>query len=163
MKKLILCLFFLLSVSGVYAQFEQNKWFVNPSVTGLDLSYNKHNKVHFGFEANGGAFVLDNIALLLTLGGDYGKNQTDITTLGVGGRYYFDAVGVYLGAGLKYKHYSFTRGGKDNDFGCGLEAGYAFFITRTVTIEPGVYYDLSFSYPKDYSRVGLKVGFGIYF
>ena len=44
----------------------------------------------------------------------------------------------------------------------GVEVGYAFFISRTVTIEPAIYYDQSFKDHSKYSTVGLKVGFGIY-
>ena len=43
----------------------------------------------------------------------------------------------------------------------GAEVGYAFYINRSVTIEPAVYYDHSFK-NSDYSTVGLKVGIGIY-
>ena len=163
MKKLVLSTMLLLCISLVAnAQFERNKWFVNPSVTGLGLSYSGSEKIHLGFEANGGAFLADNTALLLTLGGDYGKNMTKVTTLGVGGRYYLDKIGLFFGLGLKYKHFAF-EGWKDNDFGAGAEIGYAFFVSRTVTIEPAVYYDQSFTNHKDYSKVGFKVGFGFYF
>ena len=44
----------------------------------------------------------------------------------------------------------------------GLEMGYAFFINRSVTIEPAIYYDQSFKNHSDYSKIGFKVGVGIY-
>ena len=43
----------------------------------------------------------------------------------------------------------------------GVEVGYAFFINRSVTIEPAIYYDQSFK-THNYSNIGLKVGLGIY-
>ena len=43
----------------------------------------------------------------------------------------------------------------------GAEVGYAFFINRSVTIEPTLYYDHSFK-DSNYSTVGLKLGLGIY-
>ena len=43
----------------------------------------------------------------------------------------------------------------------GLEAGYAYFLSRTVTIEPAVYYKWRFN-DGDMSRFGVKVGFGFY-
>ena len=49
-----------------------------------------------------------------------------------------------------------------NDVRPGVEVGYAFFLSRTVTIEPAIYYVQSFKKHSDYSSVGLKVGFGIY-
>ncbi|BDW79469.1 hypothetical protein BFINE_52640 [Bacteroides finegoldii DSM 17565] len=46
--------------------------------------------------------------------------------------------------------------------GVGIEAGYAYFLSRTVTIEPAVYYKWRFD-DSDNSRFGIKVGFGFYF
>ena len=44
----------------------------------------------------------------------------------------------------------------------GLELGYAFFVSRTVTIEPSVYYNQSFKSHTNYSTVGFRIGVGIY-
>lgn len=162
MKKLALIICLLVASMAAQAQFEKGKWVVNPSMTGLDFSYSKGEKANFGFQAQGGAFLVDNVALMLTGGIDWHKHGKDIYSLGVGGRYYFDRCGVYLGAGLKMNRYSWEDDHHDTDFALGLEAGYAFFVSKTVTIEPGVYYDLSFK-DSDFSRFGLKVGFGFYF
>ena len=43
------------------------------------------------------------------------------------------------------------------------KVGYAFFLGRNVTIEPSVYYDLSFSDTSEFSKLGFKIGFGVYF
>ena len=40
MKRLALLICLLVATMAVQAQFEKGKWFVNPSVTGLNLSYN---------------------------------------------------------------------------------------------------------------------------
>lgn len=40
MKKLMFIFSLLLVTVVAQAQFEKGKWFVNPSVTGLNLSYN---------------------------------------------------------------------------------------------------------------------------
>ena len=45
--------------------------------------------------------------------------------------------------------------------GLGIEAGYAYFLSRTVTIEPAVYYKWRFN-DGDMSRFGVKIGFGFY-
>lgn len=163
MRKFIVSMLLLVCATGAFAQFEKNKWFVNPSLTGLDWSYNKDRKMHFGFEAKGGAFVVDNFALLLHIGGDYGKHQDDVTTLGVGGRYYLDNIGLYFGLGLGYNYYDARIGKSYGDFGADFELGYAFFLNRSITIEPGFYYNQSFNHHRDHSRFGLKVGFGVYF
>ena len=64
---------------------------------------------------------------------------------------------AFLGAGVKLLHANHSY----NDLMPGAEVGYAFFINRSVTIEPALYYDQSFK-KSDYSTVGLKVGLGIY-
>jgi len=81
--------------------------------------------------------------------------------LGAGARYYFDQVGIFVGALAKYAHmkaYDTTV----NDFQPEIHAGYAFFLGRHVTIEPEAYYKHSFK-DSDYSGFGLRVGVGIYF
>lgn len=163
MKKVLVSMLLLVCTTfGAHAQFEKNKWFVDTSVTGLGLSYSKQEKTHFGFEANGGAFMADNLALLLSFGGDYGKRITDMTQVGVGGRYYFDKVGIFFGLRFKYKHFG-DGVVKNNDLAASFDLGYAFFLSRTVTIEPAIYYDQSLLHHRDYSKVGFKIGFGFYF
>lgn len=162
MKKIVASILFLLCTLGVNAQFEKNKWFIDTSVTGLGLSYSGQEKTHFGFEASGGAFMADNLALLLSVGGDYGKRITDMTQVGLGGRFYFDKIGLYFGLGFKYKHFG-DHVLKENDLAASFDLGYAFFLSRTVTIEPAIYYDQSLVHHKDYSKLGFKIGFGFYF
>ena len=65
--------------------------------------------------------------------------------------------GIYLGAGANYKHSECY-----DDFLPNVNVGYAFFISRTVTIEPELYYNMSTKSFKDYSGFGLRIGFGIY-
>ena len=76
----------------------------------------------------------------------------------IGGRYYIIQNGLYLGAGVKLVHANTNY----NDFMPGIEVGYAFFISHTATIEPAIYYDQSFKNHSDYSRIGFRIGFGIY-
>ncbi len=159
MKRFLLALCLLVGATVAQAQFEKGKWFVNPSITGLNLSYNTDtDKANFGLEANGGAFVADNFALLLNVGANWVGGGDDTYKVGVGGRYYFDTVGVYLGANVNLKHWNLVEANRTR-FGFGAEAGYAFFLSKTVTIEPAIYWDIN----KDRSELGLKVGFGFYF
>lgn len=104
------------------------------------------------------------MVLLVEVGAKWNEGdwQKDVYTLGAGGRYYFDKVGVFLGANVNLKHYSYDSEGvrhKPTRVGFGAEAGYAFFLSRTVTIEPAVYWDVN----KDRSDIGLRLGFGFYF
>ena len=118
------------------------------------------------------------------------KNTTNNFMVGVGARYYIIQNGLYLGVNAKYVHanqkleqtvadvrtvtdpntglpylepYTTTKKVKShyNDIMPGLEVGYAFYINRSVTIEPAIYYDQSFKH-SDYSTIGLKVGVGVY-
>ena len=86
-----------------------------------------------------------------------GNKVPDEISAGAGIRYYIEQNGLYLGLNGKFVHADRNY----NDVMPGLEVGYAFFINRSVTIEPAVYYDHSFK-NSDYSTVGLKIGLGIY-
>lgn len=161
MKKLALIVCLLVVTVAAQAQFEKGKWIVNPSITGLELSHDTGaDKTSFGLEAKGGAFLLDNVALLVHAGASWNDRgyNTDIYTLGVGGRYYFSKIGVYLGADVNMDRWH-GGGNDDTKFSYGMEAGYAFFLSRTVTIEPAAFWNIN----GDRSKFGLKVGFGLYF
>ncbi|MDR0938603.1 MAG: outer membrane beta-barrel protein [Mediterranea sp.] len=162
MKKLALLFAMLLLTSvAARAQFEKGTFILNPSVTGLDFSYSKNSKAHFGLGGQVGTFVANGFALLLN--GDVSWSKpVDTYGLGAGARYYFSSTGIYLGAGLDWERYSYDGGMRSSDWGVGLEAGYAFFLSRTVTIEPSVYYKWRFK-DSDNSRFGIKIGFGFYF
>lgn len=88
----------------------------------------------------------------------WNENGADIYSLGVGGRYYFSKVGVFLGANVNVDRYDWGNL-DDTKFSFGMEAGYAFFLSRTVTIEPAAYWNVN----GDRSKFGVKVGFGLYF
>lgn len=56
MKRFALLVCLLVGTVAAHAQFEKGKWFVNPSVTGLNLSYDTGwDNVHLGVEAKGGS------------------------------------------------------------------------------------------------------------
>lgn len=161
MKKFVVLFCLLASVVSAHAQFEKGKWVINPSVTGLGLSYDTGvDKASFGLDVHGGAFVADNLALLIRggLAWNEGGTDTDIYSLGVGGRYYFSQVGIFLGANVNVDRWDWGEV-DETKFSFGMEAGYAFFLSRTVTLEPAVYWNIN----NDRSKFGLKLGFGLYF
>lgn len=87
MKKLALFVCLLVVTVAAQAQFEKGKWILNPSITGLEFSHDTGtDKTSFGLEAKGGAFLLDNIALLVHAGAAWntGGSDLDVYTLGVG-------------------------------------------------------------------------------
>jgi hypothetical protein len=165
MKKIIVAACLLLTSWEANAQFEKNSWVVNPTVTGVEYSHNDANKNHFGFSAQGGAFVIDNAAVLLKLGGDWTKT-VHTYSVGTGGRYNFSNTGIYVGSELFFTRLAYRNDreqqGHRDEYGLTVDWGYAFFLSRTVTVEPAVYYDLSFK-DSDLSKFGLKLGFGFYF
>ena len=102
--------------------------------------------------------IIDNLMGLGVLEYSNISNGSYVNTkLGAGARWYFDKVGIYAGAVAKYYH----EKGFD-DFMPEVQAGYAFFLGRHVTVEPEVYYEHSFK-DSDKSGFGLRIGFGIYF
>ncbi|MBR5804222.1 MAG: DUF481 domain-containing protein [Bacteroidaceae bacterium] len=166
MRKILVSLIMLVVTTMAHAQFEQNKWYFNAAVTDFGLSYSGSEKLRMGAQITAGTFLFDDIALLLNGETIFHKQGERSATFGVGARYYFSQNGIYVGTGVKFRHYEYvSEGVKLNSFSDGLwsfESGYAFFLSRTVTIEPAIYYDLSFK-DSDYSKVGFKLGFSLYF
>lgn len=160
MKKLLFLLAFITASLSSSAQFEQGKFYVGASLSGLDLSYSGSEELNFGVEAKGGYLVADDWMITGLAGFNHSGNDdvADSFTLGVGGRYYIIQNGLYLGLNAKLIHANHNY----NDLMPGFEVGYAFFLSRTVTVEPAVYYDQSFKKHSDYSKIGLRVGIGVY-
>lgn len=161
MKKILFVVGLLILSLSAQAQFEKGNWIVNPSVSGLGFSWNKNAKATFGFGVEGGAFIVDNVALLVEGAAEW-TSPIDAYQIGVGGRYYFEKIGIYLGAGLNATRYDFKHFNNITDFGLKAQVGYAFFVAKNVTIEPALYYNQSFK-DSDYSELGFKIGFGLYF
>lgn len=160
MKKVATLLIALFAVVSGYAQFEQGKHYIGASLTGLDASYSGSEDLNFGFEAKFGALVADDWMLTVQAGFQHNGNDAvaDYASLGIGGRYYIIQNGLYLGVNAKLIHAYHDY----NDLMPGIEIGYAFFLNKTITIEPAIYYDQSFNNHSDYSKIGFRIGVGIY-
>lgn len=159
-KKLMMLLVGCLMTVAANAQFEEGKAYVGGSLTGLNLNYNGSNDLTIGIQAQAGYFLYDNLMILGQASYEHSGNDfvADKVSIGAGGRYYIVQNGLYLGLNCKLIHADHNY----NDLMPGLEVGYAFFLSKTVTIEPAVYYDQSFKNHSDYSTIGLKVGIGVY-
>ena len=144
MKRFALLIAVLTMTVAAHAQFQKGKGYIGASLTGLDMHYNGGDKFNFGLEAKGGYILWDNLMALGSIGYQHsGRDEVqDYFELGVGGRIHAN--------------------GNYNDVMPGVEVGYAFYINRSVTIEPAVYYDQSFRNHRDFSTIGLKVGLGVY-
>lgn len=109
MKKLVLVVCLLVASLAARAQFEQGKWIINPSLTGLNFSYSNSEKAQFGIGAKAGAFLAEGIALMVEASADWSK-PIDVYTIGTGTRFYFNKTGVFLGAGLDLNRYRMKGG-----------------------------------------------------
>ena len=158
-KKIAVVALGLMVSVGAHAQFESGKQYCGASLTGLNLSDNGSEELSLGIQAKAGYFFEDDMMLLAQAEYKHSglEGVKDYWALGAQGRYYIEQNGIYLGAGMKLIHT-----GSYNDVMPGVEVGYAFFVSKQVTIEPAVYYDQSFKNHSDYSTVGVKVGIGIY-
>ena len=179
MKKTIIMLAAALMVTlSANAQFQKGKGYVGASLSGFDMNYSGAGKLNIGVEAKAGYLFFDNLMGVGSVGFDHfrrGDTKVDRFTAGVGGRYYIIQNGLYLGVNGKVIYekqqdkvldsVTGQKAWKSKDYTDvlpGLEVGYAFFVNRSVTIEPAIYYDQSFKKHSDYSTIGLRVGVGIY-
>ena len=99
MKKLFLLVIGLVLTVAANAQFEQGKYYVSGSLTGLNMSYSGSEKFNLGIEAKGGYMFADNW-MALVLAGFHHSGQDgvdDSFEAGVGGRYYIIENGLYMG------------------------------------------------------------------
>lgn len=154
MKKLGLLVVALVASLTANAQFEKGKAYLGASLSSFDIS-SQAKKFHIGLNAKVGYLFADNLMATAQVGYDH-LEEANSLTLGAGARYYIIQNGLYLGASLKYKHAE-----EYNDFLPGVQVGYAFFISRTVTIEPELYIDFSTKMFEN-SCYGLGIGIGVY-
>ena len=155
MKKIALFVVALVMSVAANAQFEQGKGYIGASLSGFDIS-SQAKHFHLGVNAKLGYVFADNLMALGEVGYDKTEDLPYSLAAGAGARYYIIQNGLYLGAGLKYKH-AFEY----NDVVPNLHLGYAFFLSRTVTLEPELYFDFS-TKSSDYMAYGLRIGIGVY-
>jgi hypothetical protein len=165
MKKLLMAAIGLMMAVSANAQylnvsepvFYQGKFMIGASASGLDLSYHKGEKWRLNLDAKAGYLFIDDWMVTGKLGYDNSTYGHSSFNVGAGLRYYIEQNGIYVGAGAKYAH---TNG--IDDLLPEANVGYAFFLSRHITIEPEIYYELS-TKCSDYSGFGLKLGFALYF
>ena len=158
MKKFVLFAVLMLASVATKAQFEAGTKYLGLSTTSLGLSYSTVEKFRANVGATAGYFIADKVLLKADLGYDHTEHIDDFFA-GMGGRYYFRENGIFLGAGLEFNH--LTK--NNNDLKIPVEVGYAFYLNHYITIEPSLYYKMSFDDFSDKSTVGIKLGFGFYF
>jgi hypothetical protein len=167
MRKLMMAAIGLMMATSVNAQkvlnesttpFEESKFYIGASLSGLTLNYSKASDWSLGLSAKAGYLFLDNWMVLGVIDyQNYSSGTVTSTNIGAGARYYFERNGVFLGLTAKYAHST----GVD-EFKPEINVGYAFFLGHYVTLEPELYYEQSFKNSR-YSQFGLRLGFGVYF
>ena len=146
------------AINKVKSQFEKGKTYLGAALSSLNLSYNGNDKASLDVTAKAGYFVADNILLSGQVGLKKQEGHPASYSCGIGGRYYIIQNGIYLGLSADFKHLYPGF----NDLQPSAQVGYAFFISRTVTIEPEVYYEQSFKNHRDFSTIGFRLGLGVY-
>ena len=157
MKKLIFALLVMLASVNANAQFTKGTQYVNLAFSGLGIGYGGTEKFNLGFNGDYGHFIADSWMLRAGVGYEHTDGYNGFL-LNIGGRYYFKKCGLFTGLGLQYDH----KGSEFNWFQFVPEVGYCFYLNHYISIEPSVFADLCCNDWSNGSRVGLKVGVGIY-
>lgn len=166
MKKIVLAAIAVLTFGWANAQEQtaEGKWLIETNTsfgaaqvgnTGFSL-WSTDGTTTWNVGAEGGYFVANNLAVKVGLG--YGDNGSDSSfSYKVGGKYYiankFPVEVSYTGQTIKDQETaSFV----------GLQGGYAWFIGKNVSVEPGLRYNVCLNdYYKDVFQV--NVGFALHF
>lgn len=169
MKKIVLAAIAVMAFGFANAQEQtaKGKWLIETNTafgatevgnTGFRLSSSDSETV-WSAGAEGGYFVIDNLALKAGLGyTDFG-HSVNAFAYKVGAKYYlldkFPLEASYTGASIK--------NADENPSYVGLQGGYAWFIGNNVSIEPGLRYNISLNddYGKDVFQ--FNIGFALHF
>ncbi|WP_445452698.1 hypothetical protein [Flavobacterium sp. 25HG05S-40] len=156
------------------SQTSKGKWLIEANtgfgaVTGADTSfgyYSQGDVKRMSLGAEGGYFVMDNLAIKLGIG----YNSEDDGTGNVGGFAYKVGAKYYIMGNIPVQvDYSGASGdaykvADETPSYLGLQAGYAVFLGENVSIEPGLRYNLTMNdkYTED-NAIQLCVGFALHF
>lgn len=165
-KKILAMLAFSFFVTGAFAQdaVEKGAWLFSG---GSNLGYSSASSSGVGaslsnlvINAKAGYFFMDNLAagaLINYVSISGGGSDVSLTGIGLFARYYIQGK-FFLGAG--FQSLSTSSGGTSgpNITQIPLEAGYAFFLTKSVAFEPA----LNFTSYNGGSIFGVNLGFSVF-
>lgn len=169
MKKIVFAALAVLTFGFANAQEQtaKGKWLIetntgfgatNVGNTGFHLS-STDGETAWGIGAEAGYFVADNLAVKAGLGYDDLGHSVNAFSYKVGAKYYllnkFPLEASYTGASAK--------DAVENPSYLGLQGGYAWFIGKNISIEPGLRYNITLNedYGKDVFQ--FNVGFALHF
>jgi hypothetical protein len=173
MKKIILCAVALFAFTFAHAQakdgqVDKGKWLIEVN-TGFGKNVGNTSfyfsstdgETAYNFGVEGGYFIKDNLALKLGLG--YGDNSLDQTTdpiaYKIGAKYYFKKM---IPIELSYNGVGFGDINANPTY-IGLQAGYAFFLGKNVSIEPGLAYNKAIHDNYFDDTFQFNIGFALHF
>lgn len=169
MKKIILSAIAVMAFGFANAQEQtkEGKWLVeantnfgaaNVGNTSFQMASSDGN-TSWNLGAEAGYFVIDNLAIKGGLG--YGDDGFDhnIFSYKVGAKYYlmnkFPLEASFTGASIKDVD--------ENPSYFGLQGGYAWFIGKNISVEPGLRYNISLNNEFYDDVFQLNVGFALHF
>ncbi|KAF2330236.1 outer membrane beta-barrel protein [Flavobacterium daemonense] len=167
MKKIILGAIAVMTFGFANAQEQtaKGKWLIEANTafgaqtgnTAFSLS-SSDGETDWNVGAEGGYFVANNLAVKLGLG--YGDNgHSNIFSYKVGAKYYllnkFPLEASYTGVSIKDVDH--------NPSFVGLQGGYAWFVAKNVSVEPGVRYNITTNDDYAKSFFQFNVGFALHF
>ncbi|KIO53514.1 hypothetical protein [Flavobacterium hibernum] len=166
MKKIILAVIAVMAFGFANAQEQtaKGKWLIETNTgfgatqvgaTGFQLS-SSDGETTWSLGAEGGYFVADNLAVKVGLGYNDLGHSLNAFSYKVGAKYYllnkFPLEASYTGASVK---------NADAASFVGLQGGYALFLGKNISVEPGLRYNFSLN---DYADVfQFNVGFALHF
>lgn len=173
MKKIILAAVALFAFTFANGQAKEGqvskgKWLVEvntgfgSNVGSSSLYFNSSEGVTaYNIGAEGGYFIKDNLALKLGLGyGDNGiKGQETPIAYKIGAKYYFKSM---IPIELSYNGVGFGDADANPTY-VGLQAGYALFLGKNVSIEPGIRYNMATHKQYYDNSVQFNIGFALHF
>ncbi len=167
---IVLILFVFLQVQAQddssIGQTDQGSWLIEANTGDALLgntaiyftSFDGDSMYNFGLD--GGYFIMDDLAIKAGLGYGGGDDIDGVFSYRLGVKYYaIDVIPVTIdltGASIE--------DADENPLWFGIGAGYAWFISDDISIEPGVRYNLSLN--EDFTDEGLlqfNIGFALYF
>ncbi|AOW11154.1 porin family protein [Flavobacterium gilvum] len=167
MKKIILSMVAVLAFGFANAQEQtkKGKWLVEANTnfgatqvgnTSFQLS-SSDGDTQWNIGAEGGYFVADNLAVKAGLGyGDFGNT---VFSYKLGAKYYllnkFPLEASFTGASIEHA--------RENPSYFGLQGGYAWFIGKNISLEPGLRYNISLNNDFYDDVFQLNIGFALHF
>jgi hypothetical protein len=173
MKKIILALtaLFAFGFANGQAKDEQvskGKWLVEVNtgfgdrVGSTSFSLTSSDGVTaYNIGAEGGYFIKDNLAIKLGLGyGDTGiKGSETPIAYKIGAKYYLKSM---IPIELSYNGVGIGQADANPTY-VGLQAGYALFLGKNVSIEPGIRYNMATHKQYYDNNFQLNIGFALHF